>query len=489
MPREEARGSVRGRLIGVALVVVALTAAAVAWRYTPLQAWLEPARLIELGTSLREDPLAPLYAVLAFVGGGLVLFPVMVLVGVTADRLRARSWARVYALIGATMSGAMTFAIGRHLSRQTVRRLAGRRLNDLSRRLGERGPPRDHIRARGAGRAVLDRQYRRWRVAHPLARLPARHGHRSRARRHGGIDLRRSGCRRDSRARYRHVRAGRRRGALRSSLSSGPLRESCARAPKRDANLRRECMAAESGHAPDGRIAGGNRDERCASRTWNIHGAVGADGRYAPTRIVDVLSELDADLVALQEVPLQARTTTFSPTWSTRPAITSPRDRCSSDAGPNSAMPCSRAMRSTSVAHVDLTVDGYEPRGALDVRIDVGARGPLRVLATHLGLRPGERREQVKRLLAAVEVEGPQPTILMGDLNEWYLWGRPLRWLHAHFREKPAAPPTFPARRPVFALDRIWISPAGCLRRLHCHASPLARVASDHLPLIAEVVV
>ena len=54
MPREEARGSVRARLIVVAIVVVALTAAALAWRYTPLQAWLEPARLIELGTSLRE---------------------------------------------------------------------------------------------------------------------------------------------------------------------------------------------------------------------------------------------------------------------------------------------------------------------------------------------------------------------------------------------------------------------------------------------------
>jgi endonuclease/exonuclease/phosphatase family metal-dependent hydrolase len=77
----------------------------------------------------------------------------------------------------------------------------------------------------------------------------------------------------------------------------------------------------------------------------------------------------------------------------------------------------------------------------------------------------------------------------MGDLNEWYLWGRPLRWLHAHFREKPRAPPTFPARRPVFALDRIWISPAGCLRRLRCHATPLAREASDHLPLTAEVIV
>ncbi len=142
-----------------------------------------------------------------------------------------------------------------------------------------------------------------------------------------------------------------------------------------------------------------------------------------------------------------------------------------------------------SVAHLDLAVGAYEPRGALDVCIDVGVSSPVRVLATHLGLRPGERREQVRRLLAAVERESPHPTLLMGDLNEWYLWGRPLRWLRAHFRELPPAPPTFPARRPVFALDRIWARPAGALRRLARHATPLARVASDHLPLIADVIV
>jgi len=138
VPREEARGSARTRLAIVAITVAALAALALAWRYTPLSVWLEPARLIELGDSLRESPLAPLYVVLAFVGGGLVLFPVVVLVGVTAA-VFGPLLGGVYALIGATLSGATTFAIGRHLSRQTVRGLAGRRLNDLSRRLGERG--------------------------------------------------------------------------------------------------------------------------------------------------------------------------------------------------------------------------------------------------------------------------------------------------------------------------------------------------------------
>jgi len=78
------------------------------------------------------------------------------------------------------------------------------------------------------------------------------------------------------------------------------------------------------------------------------------------------------------------------------------------------------------------------------------------------------------------------PTILLGDLNEWFLWGRPLRWLHRHFEQTPA-PATFPAGFPVLALDRIWVRPRHLLRRLTVHASPLARQASDHLPVVAQL--
>jgi phosphatidylserine/phosphatidylglycerophosphate/cardiolipin synthase-like enzyme/uncharacterized membrane protein YdjX (TVP38/TMEM64 family) len=138
VPREEARGRVRTRLVVIAAVIVALTAAALAWRYTPLSAWLDPARLIDAGQKLSESPLAPLYVVLVFVGAGLVLFPLMLLIGVSAIIFGPMLGA-IYALAGATASGAVTFAIGRRLSRQVVRGLAGRRLNDLSRRLAKRG--------------------------------------------------------------------------------------------------------------------------------------------------------------------------------------------------------------------------------------------------------------------------------------------------------------------------------------------------------------
>jgi len=76
----------------------------------------------------------------------------------------------------------------------------------------------------------------------------------------------------------------------------------------------------------------------------------------------------------------------------------------------------------------------------------------------------------------------PQPVVLMGDLNEWFLWGRPLRWLRAHFGRAPA-PATFPARRPVLALDRIWVEPRRLRTGLAVHSTTLARSASDHLPV------
>ena len=233
------------------------------------------------------------------------------------------------------------------------------------------------------------------------------------------------------------------------------------------------------------------RVERAPKRllvaTWNIHGAVGTDGRYAPARIVDVLGEIGADIVALQEVASAQAHENFlrDIERETGYAVVAGLLRQQHDSDFGNAV-LSRYPVS-DVRHLDLAVGAYEPRGALDVRVDVGLDHRLRVIATHLGLRPRERREQVRRIIAAVERDSPHPTLLMGDVNEWYLWGRPLRWLHAHFREVPAAPRTFPAQRPLFALDRIWFSPTGAVRRVARHRSTLTRVASDHLPLVAEL--
>src|SRR5689334_6871290 len=221
--------------------------------------------------------------------------------------------------------------------------------------------------------------------------------------------------------------------------------------------------------------------------TWNIHGAIGIDGRYAPQRIVDVLHEIDADIVALQEVASAQAHECFLHDLERATGFHVAAGLLRQHRGHDFGNALLSRYKVESVRHLGLTVGHHEPRGAIDVCIDVNLGKPLRAIATHLGLRPGERREQVRRIIAVVEQDAPHPTLLMGDLNEWFLWGRPLRWLHSHFNERPSAPRTFPARRPLFALDRIWVSPAGSLRGLACHATPRARAASDHLPLVATI--
>lgn len=219
--------------------------------------------------------------------------------------------------------------------------------------------------------------------------------------------------------------------------------------------------------------------------TYNIHGAVGRWWRRSPERIARVVGELDADIVALQEVPLGGSATPdvlahLQATTGMRavegPTLETPRRRYGNAV--LSRLPV-RAART-----LDLSCHRREPRGALDADIECGF-GVLRVVATHLGLSATERNTQVRTLLRAFDTS-ELPVILLGDINEWFVHGRALRELVTHFRRAPA-PRTFPTRWPVFALDRIWVHPGEWLVDVRVHRSPLASVASDHLPLVARI--
>lgn len=220
--------------------------------------------------------------------------------------------------------------------------------------------------------------------------------------------------------------------------------------------------------------------------TYNIHGCIGADGRFKPDRIIDVLQEMNADVVALQEVEHhQVEGHDLLDYFAAKTGLTA-------IAGPTLVRRTHHygnalltRLPVVAVKRIDLTLPGREPRGALDVTLARNER-QVHVVATHLGLRPWERRQQVRHLLRLFEIRLTETYVLMGDLNEWFLWGRPLRWLHAHFKRPPHCA-TFPARKPFMALDRLWVHPRRRLKSLEAHTSGLARIASDHLPLKAII--
>lgn len=218
--------------------------------------------------------------------------------------------------------------------------------------------------------------------------------------------------------------------------------------------------------------------------TYNVHGGVGLDRRYDPGRVARVIAELDVDVIALQELQsrddsnmldiLQRATTMYAV------AATTFRTKFGDFGnGLLSRFPV------VSNERIDLSIRGREPRNAIDAHLDCNGVA-LRIIATHLGLQSSERRDQSTRLIAALKARASSTQVLLGDINDWTLPNQTVRALHAHFGESPAHA-TFPSLLPVVALDRIWVSAPSTLVRVHAHRSRTARVASDHLPLVADL--
>jgi endonuclease/exonuclease/phosphatase family metal-dependent hydrolase len=224
--------------------------------------------------------------------------------------------------------------------------------------------------------------------------------------------------------------------------------------------------------------------------SYNIHRCYGRDGQYDPARIRQVLRQLGTQVIALQEVELLHDSPGLldffceGSCWRAIPGLTLTR----STGEYGNALLTSLPVR--SVSRIDLSQPGREPRGALQVVLDCEDRR-LNVLATHLGLRKGERMMQAGRLIqamangAAASQRG-DITVLMGDLNEWFWWGQSRRRLRKHFQDVRTAA-TYPARFPVFALDRILVKPSRVLQKVEVIKNPLTRQASDHLPVVATL--
>ena len=223
--------------------------------------------------------------------------------------------------------------------------------------------------------------------------------------------------------------------------------------------------------------------------SYNIHKAVGLDRRRDPERILSVLHEIDADVVALQEADRR---------FGKRETVL-PRDMLD-DLSHYHAVPLNHRPDSIGwhgnallvkrgIAVMDAGVvplPTLEPRGA--VRADLLVHGKrVRVVGMHLDLSGLRRRQQLRTILGHVKDCGPNcPSVLMGDFNEWALHGGCWRAFATPWQVLMPGR-SFPSRRPVAQLDRIVISDEWTVNKTHAHHSALAAVASDHLPVVATL--
>jgi phospholipase D1/2 len=135
---EENGQSGRFQLVKISAVLLVLLALAAAWRWTPLSQWVRLESLADLAANLKDNSLLPLGVLAAFVAGGLMMIPITVMIGATGIIFPPHLGV-VYALAGSLLSSLTTYFIGAGFGRQIVRRLAGSRLNRLSKRLARQG--------------------------------------------------------------------------------------------------------------------------------------------------------------------------------------------------------------------------------------------------------------------------------------------------------------------------------------------------------------
>jgi endonuclease/exonuclease/phosphatase family metal-dependent hydrolase len=217
--------------------------------------------------------------------------------------------------------------------------------------------------------------------------------------------------------------------------------------------------------------------------TWNIHGAVSPAGGHDLQRAIDLIHRHAPDIVAIQEVEGRNRPDSLPFTVLREAlgghAVEAPTLRAAD--GCYGHMVVSRWALKDSALH-DISVPGREPRTAITARVETPG-GVLRVLAAHLGLGWGERRAQAAKLAALARATA-DPMVAMGDFNDWEPHGPVDRAFLGILPSRTRAR-TFPVRRPLFALDRIYARPRAVLTR--SWTDKAARRASDHLPMIAEI--
>ena len=236
----------------------------------------------------------------------------------------------------------------------------------------------------------------------------------------------------------------------------------------------------------------------CTTRvvTYNVHKCRGMDRRVSAERIADVLRPLNADVIAMQEVIADSsgEASKNQPEF-----IASQLEGYTvhfGEARKHLGAPYGNAVLSrlpvTATHNYDLTRKGRERRGCL--RVDVDCGGPLlHVFNVHLGTSFFERRYQGRKLISTDVLKSAElkhPAIVVGDFNEWTR-GLASRLMSTHFNSVEARlhlkrRKTYPGVLPLLNLDHFYFDDRLELVSAELVRTPLAKVASDHLPIVAE---
>ena len=221
--------------------------------------------------------------------------------------------------------------------------------------------------------------------------------------------------------------------------------------------------------------------------TYNVHRWSGVTGgsRWNPELAARVISELDVEIIALQEVlrPFDADDPLEELADELGLHLTSVSTRVHRHGELRNAILSRWPM--TSAFTIDLSLSRLEQRSAIVTQFE-GSGASVSIVSMHLALVDRTRKRQVQSLLDDERLQGA--AILLGDMNAWRRC-QATRTLEREFtilHHNRAWPPSFPSTRPVLALDRIYARGAN-VRSLRSHDTPAARKASDHLPVLATV--
>jgi endonuclease/exonuclease/phosphatase family metal-dependent hydrolase len=216
--------------------------------------------------------------------------------------------------------------------------------------------------------------------------------------------------------------------------------------------------------------------------TYNIHKCAGLDRRVNLERTMEVLKEIDADLVGIQEV-LRPQADALAEGLEMQIAM-GPTNKLNGLPYGNAVLTRLPIQGSHTF---DLSWQAREPRGG--IRLDLTMEDSLlHVFNVHFGLKIRERADQVRTLVREhiLDHDLTGPRIVIGDLNEWFP-GTVGRMLRRELHGPRIIRRTHPAPLPIFPLDRIYWDRHFVSDGFRVHRSRLARVASDHLPVVVRL--